>query len=232
MKPAKGYSTGILEFLGSIPLFANLSDSCIQSLARSSRFRHISKGDILFFQSDPSESAFVVKSGRISIVVNSPDGREMAIEEIRPGELLGELGLLTKKPRSASAVAHSNSELLVIPRESFLQVLHEEPPLARLVLDITAARLQHSLHRESALAFMNAQARLARYLLALEERERDKGYVTVSQEDLARGTGLIRQTVAKALGTWRRDGWLLTGRGRILILNRRALEGVERGRLD
>jgi CRP-like cAMP-binding protein len=153
----------------------------------------------------------------------------MVIEEMRAGDLFGELGLLTKQPRSAGAVARSNSDLLVIPRDAFLHVMDKEPRLARLVLDLTASRLQMSVNREIALAFMNAHARLARYLLALEEQERDRGYVTASQEDLARGTGLIRQTVAKALGTWRRDGWLLTGRGRILILNRKALEEVEEG---
>ena len=75
---------------------------------------------------------------------------------------------------------------------------------------------------------MNAQARLARHLLTLEEQEGGKGYVTTSQEDLANGTGLIRQTVAKALGSWRRDGWLRTSRGRIVIVNRKALEAVEK----
>ena len=60
-----------------------------------------------------------------------------------------------------------------------------------------------------------------------QEQEKDKGYITISQDELAHHTGLIRQTVAKALGQWRRSGWLITGRGRILILNRKALEELE-----
>jgi DNA-binding transcriptional regulator YhcF (GntR family) len=47
--------------------------------------------------------------------------------------------------------------------------------------------------------------------------------VTISQEDLAQRTGLARQTVAKTLGQWRRAGWLVTGRGKILLLNHAAL---------
>ena len=107
-----------------------------------------------------------------------------------------------------------------------------KPRLARRVLEITAGRLQRSVRREQGLAFMNAQARLARHLLTLEEQEGGKGYVTTSQEDLANGTGLIRQTVAKALGSWRRDGWLKTSRGRIVILNRKALEAGGEGLSD
>jgi CRP-like cAMP-binding protein len=156
----------------------------------------------------------------------------MVIDEMRAGDLFGELGLITRSSRSASAVVRTGGEVLVIQGAAFLKTVDEEPRLVRLLLEATAQRLQASTRREMALAFMNAHSRLARILLDLEERERDRGYVTISQEELARGTGLIRQTVAKALGEWRRKGWLLTGRGRIVILNRKALEGVERGQIE
>jgi CRP/FNR family transcriptional regulator len=113
----------------------------------------------------------------------------------------------------------------------FLNVVEHEPRLALKMLEMTANRLQVSGKRERALAFLDAQARLAGLLLELEEQEQEKGYVTVSQEELAQHTGLIRQTVAKALGKWRRAGWLITGRGRILILNREALAELERNLL-
>ena len=48
-----------------------------------------------------------------------------------------------------------------------------------------------------------------------------------SQEEVAQRTGLTRQTVARFLGEWRRNGWLLTGRGQIELLDRAALLGVE-----
>lgn len=217
----------ILKFLGSVRSFSKLSASSLLLLARSGRFEHLAKGEILFFQSDPSESAYIVRTGKISIVLTNSDGREMVINEMQAGEMFGELGLLTKKPRSTSAVARSNCELFVVPRQVFLRMVEDEPSLVRLILEMTADRLQMSGKRESALAFLDAQARLARLLLELEEQEQHKGYVTISQDELAHRTGLIRQTVAKALGKWRRAGWLITGRGRILILNRKALEDLE-----
>ena len=227
MKTRSAPVSEILKFLGSVPAFSVLSDESLYLLARASRFEHFTKGEILFFQSDPSDSAYLVSSGTISIVLNSLDGREMVINEMQKGDLFGELGILTKKARSTSAIARSNSELFVIPRQTFLQVVDKEPQFARLILELTAQRLQMSGKREGALAFMDAQARLARLLLELEEQEQQKGYVTISQDELAQRTGLIRQTVAKALGKWRRAGWLITGRGRILILNRQALEELE-----
>lgn len=227
MKTRSEHHAAILKFLGTVKAFFNLSEASLSLLARASKFENYSKGEIIFFQADPSESAYAVKNGKISIVLNSPDGREMVINEMQNGDLFGELGILTKKTRSTSAIAKSNSELLIIPRQTFLEAVDAEPQLARTLLELTANLLQISGKRESALAFMDAQARLARLLLELEEEEQDKGYVTVSQEELAHRTGLIRQTVAKALGKWRRAGWLITGRGRILILNRKELEALE-----
>ena len=217
----------VVGFLANISLFSNLSNSSLSRLASVSRFKQIEKGETIFFQFDPSASAYIVRTGNISIILNSPDGREMVINEMHNGDLFGELGILTKRSRSTSAIARTKSELLVIPRQAFLNVVEQEPQLALRMLEITASRLQVSGKRESALAFMDAQARLAGLLLELEAQEKEKGYVTVSQEELAHRTGLIRQTVAKALGKWRRAGWLITGRGRILILNRKALEDLE-----
>jgi CRP/FNR family transcriptional regulator, cyclic AMP receptor protein len=221
----------ILIFLASVPMFSTLGESSLLLLAWDCSFRQLEKGGILFFQSDPSDSAYVVCSGKISIVLSSPDGREIVINEMKRGDLFGELGILTNKPRSTCAVGRTGCRLLEIPRATFLSVLEAEPGLALRLLRVMADRLHLSGQRESALAFMNAQARLARFLLELEEQEQDKGYVTISQEELAHRTGLIRQTVAKALGKWRRAGWLITGRGRILVLDRKALEDLERNSL-
>jgi CRP-like cAMP-binding protein len=227
MKPQGKSSSKILSFLTSLPLFAELSESSLLALAGESTFQQMEKGEALFFQSDDSESVYVVCTGKISIVLNSLDGREMIINEMHPFDLFGELGILTKKSRSTSAIAAMKSEVLVITSRAFRHVIDAEPQLAVRLLEIAADRLQRSGKRESALAFLDAQARLARLLLQLEKQEQDKGYVTISQEELAHHTGLIRQTVAKALGKWRRAGWLITGRGRILILNRKALEDLE-----
>lgn len=219
--------SAILNFISDIPLFSNFSEASSLSLARECTIKLADKGEILFFQSDPSDSAYIVREGNISIILNSLDGREMMINEMQRGDLFGELGILTKKSRSTSAIARTKSELCVIPGQAFLRFIENEPYFARRLLEMTATRLQMSMKRESALAFLDAQARLARLVLALERQEQEKGYVTISQDELAHRTGLIRQTVAKSLGKWRRAGWLITGRGRILILNRKALEDLE-----
>jgi CRP-like cAMP-binding protein len=86
-----------------------------------------------------------------------------------------------------------------------------------------AQRLRSSAERESALAFEDAPARLASTLLKLDYENRALGYMTISQEELAQHIGITRQTAAKILGKWRRAGWIITGRGKIVALDRAAL---------
>jgi CRP-like cAMP-binding protein len=227
MQPHVDHAAEARTFIKELPLFGDLRELSRQALARAGKFVLVKKGQSIFYQSDPSEKVYLLRSGLVSIVLESQDGREMVINEMHPGDIFGELGLLTRQPRSTSAIARVDSEILVLPRQVFLGVLESEPGLARRILELTANRLRGSSERESALAFLDAQARLARLLLQLEEQAPEKGYVTISQEELAQRTGQTRQTVAKALGRWRRAGWLITGRGHIMLLRREAFEQLE-----
>lgn len=217
------------SFIANIPLFACLEESELSTLAQAGRNREMPKGSILFFQDDPADDLYVLRSGSVAIYLSSSDGRELVLGEMRPGDCFGELALITGQPRSTNAAVQLKSELFIIPGSLFLDLIDSHPEMMHCLLTVTAQRLYNSTQRESALAFLDAQARLARILLQLEQlSEAPGGYVTISQLDLARRVGLTRQTVAKILGRWRRSGWLLTGRGRIVLLDKAALQQVEK----
>ncbi len=226
MKKALEASLDLCLFLRSIACFAGIREQSMTELAMASRRKRIRKGEYIFLQSEPAEAAFIVRSGAVAIVLSSQDGRELVINEMRTGECFGELSLITGQLRSTSAMARKDTDIIVIPRQAFMTALDTEPWLARHLLEILARRLYSSSERESALAFLDAEGRLARVLLQMDKQADDRGFVTVSQEELARRAGLTRQTVAKALGRWRRRGWLITGRGHIMLLQYQALENL------
>lgn len=218
-----------LEILRNTPILAGLQESSLAKLAKASRFVGVEKGVFLFYQHDSADAVFILWSGEMSVVLSSADGREMIIDEMQSGDCFGEVALLTTGQRSAGVVAREDSVTLEITAKAFLSVLDVEPALAREMLKIATQRLSKAQKRESALAFLDAPARVARVLLELDDLDRlgsDKGYITLSQEEVAQRTGLTRQTVAHNLGQWRRRDWILTGRGRIMILNRVALSRI------
>jgi CRP/FNR family cyclic AMP-dependent transcriptional regulator len=216
--PAPAHAERV-RLLQKAPLYAGLDSAVLEGLARASALERLDEGEYLFVQGDPSERLYVVCQGAIAIVLSSADGRELVINEMRPGDSVGELSVLTRRPRSASAVAQTESQLLAISGPAFWEALVAASELARRLLVLTAERLQDSSEREAVLAFMDAEARVARLLLYLDRLSERSGYITISQADLARWAGLTRQTVATILGRWRRRGWLVTGRGRIVLFD-------------
>jgi len=227
MSKASGMT--IRELLREAPLFEGVSEQALARLEAAGRLRRLARGQMLFNRGDAADAFFFVSAGSINLGLDSADGRELVINEMRPGDGFGELGLITGQPRSTSAVAAQDTVVLAIPRREFLAVVADEPALARSLLRITADRLGTSSEREGALAFLNAPSRLARVLIQLDREASDVGYITMSQEALGRRVGLARQTVAQLLGKWRRKGWILTGRGKIVLLNRAALRRQAEG---
>lgn len=215
----------LLDFLPSVSIFSDLDNRELNMLATVSHIKRVSKGQVIFFQGDRGDAAYIVHKGTIAILLTTADGRELVINEMRDGECFGELALILDEPRSAGAVAREASQVVWIPREEFLSLIEAEPKLMRHLLNTIANRLVNSGERESALAFLNAPARTAHFLLqrAAEEEGQDD-LVSLSQEELAQHIGVTRQTVAKILGEWRRDGWIITGRGRIMLVDLQALE--------
>jgi CRP/FNR family transcriptional regulator, cyclic AMP receptor protein len=212
------------ERIRQIPLFAGLNEPVLSLLETKCSIRRFGKDEYIFFRGDPADYFYLLLDGEVIIILANVDGRELIINEMHHGDFFGELGLLTGQLRSASAVARRASIVLVLPRQPFLDALDQDARLARRILEGIATRLSRTSDFQNSLAFLDAEARLAWILLELDHQNEDVGYITVSQDDLARRTGLIRQTVAKILGQWRRKGWLLTGRGHIVLLNHEALQ--------
>lgn len=220
-------SADLLDFLRRTPLLACFDDRFTTELVRHCRLRRLQKGEILFMESNRADAVYLVRTGAISLFLSWPDGRELVINEMQPGDVFGELAVLTDRPRSATAIARMTSDVIVIPRQDFLTALDAEPRLARRVLEIVAHRLASSSLLESALAFADAEARLAELLLRLDRESGKQGSLIISQAELAQRLGLARQTVAAILGKWRRFGWLRTGRGRITLLRPDALQAYD-----
>jgi len=216
----------IQSILKGAALFRGVSDAGLKRLEAASRLRRLTREQMLFSQGDEADAFYLVCSGRVALGLDSADGRGLVINEMHPGDGFGELGLITGEPRSTSAVASEESVVLTVLRRDFMAVLESEPALARNLLQTTAHRLSTASEREGALAFLNAPSRLAKVLVQLDRKASALGYITISQEELGRRVGLARQTVAELLGKWRRSGWILTGRGKIVLLNRAALRRV------
>jgi CRP-like cAMP-binding protein len=211
-------------------LFRGLSAATLDQIARLCIRRTYTREAVIFSQDDPGDALFGVVTGRVRIGASSAGGREVILNIMEPGDTFGEIALLDGRPRTASASAMAPSDLLIVTREAFLGLLAREPQLVDHLLRLLCARLRwvSSFVEESAL--LPVPARLARRLLSLGKAHghetRTGTELKVSQEEMARFLGLSRQIVNQYLQTWKAHAWVELGRGRIVILDARALEDI------
>jgi CRP-like cAMP-binding protein len=189
--------------------------------------RHYARGQIIFAEGDPGTSLCIVVSGKVNAVASSPDGKELVLNSFGPGDIVGELALLTGEPRSADAVAQEPSRLFLLPRDDFLAFLETHPRVAITLLAIVSRKLQHTTQQVQAVSFLDVPARLARALLDLASAEPpvDGGAPScrVTQLELASRIGATRESVNKWLGYFADQGMIALERGRVTILRPRDL---------
>ena len=122
-------------------LFDGLDRSALDDVARSMRVRHVAAGATVCRTGDPTDGLFVLRHGLVHVVA---EPGQTVLARQRPGDVVGEIALLTGEPRSATLVARVPSEVLELSRASFLSLAERFPRLlqnlARILADRLAAR--------------------------------------------------------------------------------------------
>ena len=185
----------------------------------------LSAGEVLFSQGEAGDSVYVIEKGEIEISVHSLDGRKLALDIQRDGEVFGEIALFGGD-RTATATALTDAVLRRIRRADVLEALRRRPELALEFIDILCERLRALSLKLEERSFLPVPVRLASRLLYLDGKLGHAAGVAVSQADLADFVGATREAVAKTLAVWRGRNWVALSRGAIRILDRDQLEAI------
>ena len=217
-----------VEFLTSVPIFASLKEEQLQSLPGKLQPRSYQRGEVIFHEDDPADRMHIIVEGRVKISIASEDGRERDIALFQSGDCFGEMALLDGSNRSATATAVDATETMVLLRQDFLG---ENPELAADVNALLVQRLHNVNQLLGDMVFLDVPTRVAKQLLTLAEtyaadaKPGDAIVVPMGQDELARLVGASRETVSRALNSYRRMGFVDTSHRRITITD---LPGLER----
>ena len=128
-----------VELLADIEFFALLKEEDRQALANVVDSLKLNAGEVLFQAGEPGESLFIVRSGSIEIFIKDTVGQKIVLTISEAGDLFGELSLLDSGPRTATAVALSDTELLVLDRDDLLLLFQKRPDSALNMLAAMSA---------------------------------------------------------------------------------------------
>ena len=187
--------------------------------------RRAGAGSRLFHEGEHSTVVFALTSGHVKVVRTSQDGRETVLGFRGPGDLLGEVGVVTGRARSATALALTAVTALAVPAPAFLDFLRSAPQAGFALVRMLSTRLADADTARAEYGGSDVGARLARRLLELAGP--DPGAVAdgvrlglpLTQEELAAWIGCSREAVARALAELRRDGVVRSGRQAIWVLD-------------
>jgi CRP/FNR family cyclic AMP-dependent transcriptional regulator len=214
-------------------LFRGLSAQTISQIAGLSVRRPYPVGSIIFSQGDPGDALYGVVTGKVRISASAADGKEMFLNIMEPGDTFGEIALLDGNPRTATASATATCELLVIMRDPFLNLLQRESALSIHLLRLLCQRIRWTSGLAEDSALLALPARLARRVLSLAKLHGHQVlngvHLVISQEEIARFLGISRQVVNQYLQTWKANGWVELGRGKMTILDEHALQRTSEG---
>jgi NTE family protein len=121
-------SSSTATFLRQVPVLSNLNEDLLRRIASQVDEVTVRAGEWLVREGDLAESLYLIRSGRLEVVVEGPP--ETLIRVLRRGEVLGELALLTDEVRSASIRARRDSELLKLGRKQFEGLIQDAPGFA------------------------------------------------------------------------------------------------------
>lgn len=170
----------------------------------------------------PSDDVILIRLGLVKVVLPTRVGVDVVTGLYGPGELFGEVGVLHRRPRSATVLGHQTGSATHVPAKVFRQLLQDDPDV-RMFVDATQRRRLHNAdRRQQALASMDVRTRVIAQLIewGLICGDRAADGLTVhglSHRDLAGAVVASEKHVDAVLSELREAGWLRTHRMRIVL---------------
>ena len=211
--------------LRKVPLFQSLSDADLEHLSLSLRIQRLKKKQVLFRKGDEGTALYIIKKGKIKIVLSSKAGEEVIPAILSEGDFFGEMSLLDQKPRSADAVTMEESEVFVLNRTDFFSFLQKNENAIKCVLSCLSERLRKTDDLLEDASFLTVAGKLAKKLIELgkefgmENKNAINIGIKLTQQDIAELIGTTRESINKEMKVLRDKGLISTEGGCIQIID-------------
>lgn len=226
------------EELRRCPLFTRLGTMELDRLVKASRPLSAPAGQIIFREGQACEGFYVVTEGVVRIYKIAPDGRERTLHIVRPPQAFAEAAMFGGETYPAFAQAIEDSRLILVYRDPFLRLLHDEPAAALRMFESLSRWLHRLLDQLETETFLNARAKLANYLLQEARRQnRDAAgpvqiELRLAKKEIASQLGMAPETFSRAQADLETRGLIRPDGRRIEIPAMDAIERLLLGETD
>lgn len=205
------------------PLFAGLRPEQLDGLLREAQAVRYPKGTAVFHQDAEAHAFFVLLHGHLRVFKLTPDGQQVVVRFVVPGEVFGVAMAIGRTAYPGTAVAVADSIALQWPSAAWPRLVAAHPELASNTLQTVGTRLQDMHTRVVEMSTLEVERRVAHALLRLAQqagRKVETGVTIdfpISRQDVAEMTGTTLHTVSRILSAWEARGLVESARQRITL---------------
>jgi CRP/FNR family transcriptional regulator, cyclic AMP receptor protein len=218
------------ELLKTTAFFADLPDASRRTALNHAVVRNHPANQMILLENDWGGSVYFVLEGWLKIRTYNVDGKEITLNIVGQGEIVGEMAALEQAPRSTDVLSLTTATIANIPAEDFVQLLKNEPIAGMKLAQLMGRRLRQ-VNRRLRLRESNSASRVADTLLFLAEGQgidinSKKGaeIPNFPHRELSSMSGLARETVTRVLTKLEKDGLIIRSQEKVAIPDLAALE--------
>jgi len=212
------------SLIAGLPVFEGLNAGELDTVLQSARSLRVAKDTAVFEQDGEAHSFFVLLDGRVQVVKSTPDGQQVVVRYIVPGELMGIAHALGRTTYPASAIAVVDCVVLAWPGRLWPEFATAYPTFGMNTYRTVGSRLNDMQAQVVEMATEQVEQRVAHCLLRLirqSGKETPGGIVIdfpISRQDIAEMTGTTLHTVSRLLTAWEEKGLVKSGRQQVTVV--------------
>lgn len=191
----------------NIPSFQGLPEDVQEKIVSQALHEDYKKGRVLFRQGEKCDSIFIIRQGKVKLSYIDADGKEIIIDIMVDGELIGDNLFLQKKDYEYDAVCISDVKICQIRRRDYENVLKNNPILALNLIYSMSSKIKDQEEKIRILSENDAKKRLAIYLLSRSTRTKGRD-IKLSVEEIAGSINLRTETVSRKIKELIDEGYI------------------------
>jgi CRP-like cAMP-binding protein len=222
------------SLIAGSPTFSGMSPEDLDDILAQAAPLRVPKGEAAFRQGEPADRFFLLLHGRLRVTRLNPQGQQMVVRFIAPGDMFGVAMAIKVESYPGTATAAVDSLAISWPNSVWNELLARHPGLAVNTMQALGARLQASQERILDLSTQQVEQRIAGAVLQLVQQAGKKSGdgllidFPLSRQDLAEMTGATLHTVSRTLSAWEEKGLVECGRQRVAVRDVAGLQAIAR----
>ncbi len=224
------------SLIASLPPFEGLDANDLDEMIRQARSLLIARDEAVFEQEAEAHSFFVLLDGHVRVVKTTPDGQQVIVRYVSPGELMGIAHAIGRTTYPASAIAAVDCVVLAWPGQLWPEYAKRFPGFVANTYKAVGTRLQDAQTQVIEMATQQVEQRVAHALLRLVKqtgKKTDEGILIdfpISRQDIAEMTGTTLHTVSRLLTAWEDKGLVKSARQKVTVVEPHRLLLLAEGR--